>query len=51
MVDTYRNTEALEVMRIFVDRETLDKFNYENFNYQKIADIAFNYYIHPSFDK
>lgn len=51
MVDTYGNTESLEVMRIFVNRETLDKINYENFNYQKIPDIAFNYYMHPTFNE
>ncbi len=51
MVDTYGNTESLEVMRIFVNRETLDKINYENFNYQNIPDIAFNYYMHPAFNK
>ena len=51
MVDTYGNTESSEVMRIFVDRETLDKINYENFNYQKIPDIAYNYFMHPAFDK
>lgn len=51
MVDTYGNTESLEVMRIFVNRETLDKINYENFNYQKVPDIAFNYYMHPAFNE
>lgn len=51
MVDTYGNTESLEVMRIFVDRETLDRINYENFNFQKIPDIAYNYYLHPAFNK
>ena len=49
LVDTYGNISEPNVMRIHIDKETLDKINFENFNFNNILTVADSYFEHPIF--
>lgn len=48
LTDQYGNTENDEVMRVMMNRETLDKINFENFSVDDLASIADDYYEHAA---
>lgn len=45
-VDSYGNIKFNPVMRVDMTRETMDKINWENFDYTKIEKIADDYWQH-----
>ncbi|MGG1167075.1 hypothetical protein [Bacillus mycoides] len=49
MIDTYGNKSKDVVMKITLDRETLDKINYENLPRENLPIIAKKYWMHPGF--
>lgn len=51
LVDTYGNKSNEEVLRISLNRETLNKINWDNFDYNNFEKIANNYFEHPAFNK
>ena len=46
LVDNYGNTKDETVLKINFDKATLDKINFDNFDYNKIPDIANDCFIH-----
>lgn len=48
LTDKYGNVKNGEVMRVMMNRETLDKIDFENFNADNLASIADNYYEHKA---
>jgi len=48
LTDQYGNVENGEVMRVMMNRETLDKINFENFSVDDISNIADDYYEHAA---
>lgn len=51
LVDTYGNETDEVVMSFDLDRETLNKINWENFSSDNIPNISKNYYEHAAFNK
>ena len=51
LVDQYGNTEAGRVMNIRLTQATLDKINFENFNYDNYSNIADAYFEHQAISK
>jgi hypothetical protein len=51
MVDTYGNTKYEQVATLIYTRATLDKINWENFDFKNVwnVPIALPVYIHPAF--
>ncbi|MGG0209577.1 hypothetical protein [Bacillus mycoides] len=49
MIDTYGNKSKEIVMKITLNRETLDKINYDNFSSENLPKIANQYWMHPGF--
>lgn len=49
MIDTYGNKSKEIVMKITLDRETLDKINYDNLPRENLPIIAKKYWMHPGF--
>lgn len=49
MQDTYGNTEEEEVMVTYMSRETMDKINWDNFDYRMLLDVADGKRIYPHF--
>ncbi|EJQ01400.1 hypothetical protein [Bacillus cereus] len=49
MIDTYGNKSKDIVMKITLDRETLDKNNYDNLPRENLPIIAKQYWMHPGF--
>ncbi|WP_257147090.1 hypothetical protein [Bacillus wiedmannii] len=49
MIDTYGNKSKDVVMKITLDRETLDKINYDNLPRENLPIIAKKYWMHPGF--
>ncbi len=49
MIDTYGNKTKDVVMKITLDRETLDKINYDNLPRENLPIIAKQYWMHPGF--
>jgi len=45
-VDSYGNIKFNPVMRVDMTRETMDKINWENFDYTRIEKIADDYWQH-----
>ncbi|MFE5392578.1 hypothetical protein [Bacillus thuringiensis] len=50
MIDTYGNKSKEIVMKITLDRETLDKINYDNLPKENLPIIAKKYWTHPGFN-
>lgn len=48
-IDTYGNKSKEIVMKITLDRETLDKINYDNLPRENLPIIAKKYWMHPGF--
>ena len=48
LTDQYGNVKNGEVMRVMMNRETLDKINFENFSVDDISIIADDYYEHAA---
>ncbi|MBG9520211.1 MULTISPECIES: hypothetical protein [Bacillus cereus group] len=51
LTDTYGNTESNPVMKMNIDRENLDKINFDNFMYKNIPNVAQDYWEHPAYNK
>ncbi|SCN38280.1 Protein of unknown function [Bacillus cytotoxicus] len=51
MVDPYGNKKKDTVMKITLNRETLDKINFDNFLFDNLPKIADQYWEHPAFNK
>ncbi|WP_257130128.1 hypothetical protein [Bacillus thuringiensis] len=49
MIDTYGNKSKEIVMKITLDRETLDKINYDNLPKENLPILAKKYWKHPGF--
>lgn len=49
--DTYGNVAEEKVLSINISRNTMDKINFDNFNYKDIPNIADDYWEHPLFSK
>lgn len=49
LVDTYGNKSVNDVMRIFIQRDEIDKINFDDFNAENLPNLAYNYYLHPAF--
>lgn len=48
LTDQYGNVKNGEVMRVTMNRETLDKINFENFDAENLSSVADNYYEHQA---
>ena len=48
LTDQYGNEKNGEVLRVTMNRETLDKINFENFNIENIEQVADEYKEHPA---
>lgn len=48
LVDAYGNTSEDTIMKINISKETLDKINFERFDYNSIPDIADDYFEHTA---
>lgn len=51
LTDTYGNTESNPVMKMNIDRENLDKINFDNFMYKNIPNVVQDYWEHPVYNK
>lgn len=49
LTDTNGNTSDVKVMTINLEREQLDKINWENFNGENYAKVSKDYFEHPVF--
>lgn len=48
LVDQYGNSSSEVVLKLELKRETLDKINYEKFNYENLESIADYFWSHPA---
>lgn len=48
LTDSYGNTKEETVMKILIKKETLDKINFDNFDWNKIPEIADDYNEHSA---
>jgi chemotaxis protein histidine kinase CheA len=51
MVDAYGNESLDDILKVVVSRESLDKINFENFNYDNLSTVADEYWEHPAFQE
>lgn len=51
LTDSYGNVESGKVMSLTVEKETLEKINFDNFDYNKLPDIAESYDEHSGFSE
>ncbi|MEK4742666.1 MULTISPECIES: hypothetical protein [unclassified Bacillus (in: firmicutes)] len=51
LVDQYGNEKKDNVMKITLNRETLDKINYDNFLHNNLPKVANQYWEHPALSK
>ncbi|HDR3902869.1 TPA: hypothetical protein QCO88_005551 [Bacillus cereus] len=51
LTDTYGNTENNPVMKMNIDRENLDKINFDNFMHKNIPNVVQDYWEHPAYNK
>lgn len=51
MVDEYGNESDSQVMIINIEREALDKINWDNFDYENFRNVATTYFEHPALKK
>lgn len=49
--DQYGNENEDKALMIRLNQETLDKINFENFNYENYPNLAVSHYLHPAFQK
>ena len=49
LVDSFGNTHDVNVMRIIFEKQTLDRINFDNFNWNNIPVIADDYFEHAVF--
>ncbi|PGY29563.1 hypothetical protein COE09_32680 [Bacillus thuringiensis] len=50
LTDTYGNKKTDPVMKMNIDRENLDKINFDNFDYKNIPNVVKDYWEHPAFN-
>lgn len=50
-MDQYGNEKKDNVMKITLNRETLDKINYDNFLHNNLPKVANQYWEHPALSK
>lgn len=48
LIDSYGNSSSQTVMKVFLKKETLDKINFDNFDWNKFPEIADDYYEHAA---
>ena len=48
LIDSYGNSTTETVMKVLFEKETLDKINFERFDWNNIPDIADEYYEHAA---
>ena len=48
LIDAYGNTEDGTIYKININKSTLDKINFERFDYKSIPDIANDFFEHPA---
>lgn len=51
LVDKYGNESDGTILRVGIDRQTADKINWENFDYNNFETVAQQYFIHPALNK
>lgn len=51
LVDSFGKTEDGLVMTINLERDALDKINWDNFNVEKFPDVSKTYFEHPAIKK
>lgn len=51
LIDTYGNKNDEVVLSFVLNRETLNKINWENFDYNNFKSVSTNYYEHPALNK
>ncbi|EJS04904.1 hypothetical protein [Bacillus mycoides] len=51
LIDAYGNEKKDTVMKINLNRDTLDKINFDNFSYDNLPKISNQYWEHPTFNK
>ncbi|MBD8076503.1 hypothetical protein [Bacillus thuringiensis] len=51
LTDTYGNKKSNPVMKMSIDRESLDKINFKNFDHNNIPNVVKDYWEHPAYNK
>ncbi|AQY38488.1 hypothetical protein P4V72_26760 [Bacillus thuringiensis] len=51
LTDTYGNKKSDPVMKMSIDRESLDKINFKNFDHNNIPNVVKDYWEHPAYNK
>lgn len=51
LTDTYGNKKSDPVMKMNIDRESLDKINFKNFDHNNIPNVVKDYWEHPTYNK
>ncbi|NNV07764.1 hypothetical protein ETC03_15720 [Geobacillus sp. MMMUD3] len=51
LVDKYGSESDGTILRVGIDRQTADKINWENFDYNNFETVAQQYFIHPALNK
>ncbi|MEC0036103.1 hypothetical protein P4L29_16780 [Bacillus cereus] len=51
LTDTYGNKKNDPVMKMNIDRESLDKINFKNFDHNNIPNVVKDYWEHPAYNK
>jgi hypothetical protein len=51
MVDVYGNAEEMIVVKIDLSQETLNKINWDGFDFNKIYIVADTAWVHPGFEE
>ncbi|MDP1457975.1 hypothetical protein Q8G37_16140 [Bacillus wiedmannii] len=51
LTDTYGNKKTEPVVKMNIDRETIDKINFDNFLYKNLPTVVSDYWQHPALAK
>ncbi|EJQ07379.1 hypothetical protein ABHP49_004800 [Bacillus cereus] len=51
LTDTYGNKKTDPVVKMNIDRETIDKINFDNFLYKNLPTVVSDYWQHPALAK
>ncbi|PGB24816.1 hypothetical protein COM06_20180 [Bacillus toyonensis] len=51
LTDTYGNKKTDPVVKMNIDRETIDKINFDNFLYKNLPTVVSDYWQHPAIAK
>ncbi|HHT7152361.1 hypothetical protein BK718_24710 [Bacillus thuringiensis serovar andalousiensis] len=51
LTDTYGNKKSDPVMKMNIDRGSLDKINFKNFDHNNIPNVVKDYWEHPAYNK